>query len=118
LTDDQLTAVLRAAAPLAIGDRDAFLRDVAAALQGRELGDGAVYRAITQAQRRYYDPPILSAGSSRGRWFSEIGIPTLETPMIKTSSAAALVAAATSLNSSGRRWNALTLKSFHHFLHE
>src|SRR6185369_10040998 len=33
LTDDQLTAVLRAATPLATGDRDAFLRDVAAALQ-------------------------------------------------------------------------------------
>jgi hypothetical protein len=63
LTDAQLSAVLRAAEPLAIGDRGAFLQDVAAALQGRELGDGAVYRAITQAQRKYYDPPILSAGS-------------------------------------------------------
>jgi hypothetical protein len=59
--------VLRAAEPLAVGDRDAFLQDVATALQGRELGDGAVYRAITQAQRKYYDPAILSAGSSRGR---------------------------------------------------
>jgi hypothetical protein len=61
LTDDQLAAVLRAAEPLAIGDRGAFLQDVAAALQGQELGDGTVYRAIAQAQRQYYDPPILSA---------------------------------------------------------
>jgi hypothetical protein len=59
LTDDQLTAVLRAATPLATGDRDAFLRDVAAALQGREVGDGEVYRTIARVQQRYYDPPIL-----------------------------------------------------------
>jgi hypothetical protein len=65
LTDDQLAAVLRAAEPLAVGDRGAFLQDVAAALQGQELGDGTVYRAIAQAQRRYYDPPILTPGS---RW--------------------------------------------------
>ena len=65
LTDDQLTAVLRAAEPLAVGDRGAFLRDVAAALQGQELGDGTVYEAIAQAQRQYYDPPILTPGS---RW--------------------------------------------------
>jgi hypothetical protein len=65
LTDDQLAAVLRAAEPLAIGDRGAFLQDVAAALQGQELGDGTVYRAIAQAQRQYYDPPILTP---RSRW--------------------------------------------------
>ena len=65
LTDDQLAAVLQAAEPLAIGDRGAFLQDVAAALQGQELGDGTVYRAIAQAQRQYYDPPILTPGS---RW--------------------------------------------------
>jgi hypothetical protein len=29
--------MLRAAEPLAVSDRDAFLRDVAAALQGQEL---------------------------------------------------------------------------------
>ena len=51
LTDDQLAAVLQAAEPLAIGDRGAFLQDVAATLQGQELGDGAVYRTIAQAQR-------------------------------------------------------------------
>ena len=59
LTDDQLTAVLRAAEPLAVGDRGAFLQEVAAALNGQELGDGMVYRVVAQVQRRYYDPPIL-----------------------------------------------------------
>ena len=47
--------------PWRSADRGAFLHDVAAALQGQELGDGAVYRTIAQVQRRYYDPPILSA---------------------------------------------------------
>jgi hypothetical protein len=60
LTDDQLAAVLRAAEPLALGDRSAFLQDVAATLRGQELGDGAVYRVIVQAQQKYFDPPILS----------------------------------------------------------
>jgi hypothetical protein len=59
LTDDQLAAVIRAAEPLAVGDRDAFLHDIAAALQGREVGDGEVYRTIARVQQRYYDPPIL-----------------------------------------------------------
>ena len=67
LTDDQLTAVLSAAEPLAVGDRGAFLRDVAATLQGQELGDGAVHRAIAQAQRKYYDPPLVTAGPRWGR---------------------------------------------------
>jgi hypothetical protein len=67
LTDDQLAAVMRAAEPLAVGDRDAFLRDVAAALQGQELGDGAVYRTVAQAHRKYYDPPLVTAGPRWGR---------------------------------------------------
>jgi hypothetical protein len=67
LSDDQLAAVLRAAEPLALGDRSAFLQDVAATLRGQELGDGAVYRVVAQAQRQYYDPPILSAPPRWGR---------------------------------------------------
>jgi hypothetical protein len=68
LTDEQLAAVMQAAEPLAVGDRDGFLRDVAAALHGQqELGDGTVYRTIAQVQRRYYDPPILSAPPRWGR---------------------------------------------------
>jgi hypothetical protein len=67
LTDDQLAAVLRAAEPLAVGDRGAFLQDVAAALQGQELGDGTVYRVVAQVQRKYCDPPLVTAGPRWGR---------------------------------------------------
>jgi hypothetical protein len=67
LTDDQLTAVLRAAEPLAVGNRGAFLQEVASALQGEELGDGMVYRVVAMVQRRYYDPPILGPEPRWGR---------------------------------------------------
>jgi hypothetical protein len=60
LTNDQLAARLRAAEPLAVGDRGAFLQDAAAALQGQEFGDGTVYRTIAQVQRRYWDPPVMT----------------------------------------------------------
>jgi hypothetical protein len=61
LTDAQLTAVFDAARPLAVRDRDAFLLDLAAALQGQELGDGTVFRLIREVQRRHFDPPELNA---------------------------------------------------------
>jgi len=38
-----------------------FLRDVAAALQGRELGDGLVARTCVEVQRRYLRLPICRA---------------------------------------------------------
>jgi hypothetical protein len=60
LSDEQLDAVLRAARPLRVEDRDAFLQDVAAALQGRsEIGDGDIHRAVQAAQRKFWDPPLL-----------------------------------------------------------
>jgi len=60
LTDEQLDAVFRAARPLRVADRDAFLQDVASALQGRsEIGDGDIHRAIVTAQKRHWDPPQL-----------------------------------------------------------
>jgi hypothetical protein len=61
LTDAQLTAVFDAARPLAVRDRDAFLLDLAAALQGQELGDGTVFRLIREVQGRHFDPPELNA---------------------------------------------------------
>jgi hypothetical protein len=67
LTDEQLAAIRRAAEPLQPHDRGAFLQAVADALQNLELGDGNVFRAIKVAQKQFYDPPILSIGSSRGR---------------------------------------------------
>ncbi len=67
LSQPELTLLRQPSAEeiLAIGDRGAFLQDVAAALRGQELGDGTVHRAVTQAQRKYFDPPILTPGS---RW--------------------------------------------------
>lgn len=60
LTDAQLDAVFSAAKPLPRASRDAFLLDLAAALQGQEnLGDGAVFRLIREVQRRHFDPPEL-----------------------------------------------------------
>jgi hypothetical protein len=59
LTDSQLTAIFAAARPLAVQDRDPFLQDVAAALQGiSDPGDGDVARAIRSVQRRHFDPPL------------------------------------------------------------
>jgi hypothetical protein len=48
LTDDQITQVLRCAAPLTSADRSNFLRDVAAELAGKELGDGLVLRSVAK----------------------------------------------------------------------
>ena len=63
LTDAQLSAVFDAARPLAVQDRDPFLQEVAAALQGiADPGDGDVARAIRTVQRRYFDPPLDGRG--------------------------------------------------------
>ena len=51
LTDDQMTHVFRAADPLHPTDRSAFLADVAAALNGHEIGDGLVGRVGRGALR-------------------------------------------------------------------
>ena len=58
LTDDEMEAVYSACRPLHVADRDAFLQAIADALcQRSELGPGAVYRAIRDAQRRFFRPP-------------------------------------------------------------
>jgi hypothetical protein len=56
LSDSQLDAIVRAAAPLAPADRAKFLEAVAEALRGRVIGDGTVYLAIAEAQRKYFAP--------------------------------------------------------------
>jgi hypothetical protein len=48
LSDDQMTAIMRCAEPLAPSARASFLVDVADALQGRELGDGLVGRVCAE----------------------------------------------------------------------
>jgi hypothetical protein len=66
LTDEQLTAMMRAAQPLAVQDRDPFLRDVAAALAALpELDDGVAFRTICEIQRRHFDPPYESGPHPR-----------------------------------------------------
>jgi hypothetical protein len=67
LTDEQLTMVLHAAAPLARDQRGPFLEALAVALQGNpeQLGDGALFRLIRETQRRFWDPPLQTgAGPS------------------------------------------------------
>src|SRR6516164_4897524 len=69
LTDDQLTAILHGAQPLRPHDRDDYLRAVADALAngGGLVGDGDVNRAIRAAQKKFFDPPILSYDNSKYR---------------------------------------------------
>jgi hypothetical protein len=68
LSDAQVRAVFAAAAPLPPSARDAFLLDLAAALQGQEnLGDGTVFRLIREVQRRHFDPPRLDHEPRLGR---------------------------------------------------
>jgi hypothetical protein len=68
LTDAQLDVVLAAAQPLAVDRRDAFLQEVAAQLEGREVGDGLVHRAVAEVQRKFWDPPLVTARGKRGHW--------------------------------------------------
>lgn len=70
LSDSQLEQLLRAAAPLAPKDRSPSLADVAEALRGQALGDGAVFRIIREIQGRYFHPPEFSTapGNTGAEW--------------------------------------------------
>jgi hypothetical protein len=68
LTDAQLAAVMRAAEPLAPGDRGRFLEAVAAALRCHaEIGDGTIGRAIRETQG-IGNPPQLERGKGTTKW--------------------------------------------------
>jgi hypothetical protein len=68
LSDIQLEQIMRAAAPLAPNDRSAFFVEVATALRGQTLGDGAVFRVVREIQERYFRPPeLLPASGKYGR---------------------------------------------------
>jgi hypothetical protein len=60
LSDDQLSQILRCAAPLTPADRSDFLRDVAQALNGQELGDGLILRTCREIQKRYWRAPEMA----------------------------------------------------------
>ena len=70
LSDSEMTALLPAAQPLAVGDRDAFLRAVYAELSRQgELGPGVAYRTVRAEQRRFFRPPSgIKAGHKVSKW--------------------------------------------------
>ena len=54
LTDHDFDRMMQAAKPVAVPDRDAFLKDVAAELGQHEVvGPGLLHRVIREVQRRY-----------------------------------------------------------------
>lgn len=60
LSDFALTYLFQLAEPLAVVDRDPFLRAVAARLQAEpHLDDGVVVRAAKAAQAKFFRPPTL-----------------------------------------------------------
>jgi hypothetical protein len=59
VADESYAIIMRAAAPLARGLRDAFLEEVASTL--RTVGDpgpGELWRLCREVQRKYWDPPL------------------------------------------------------------
>jgi hypothetical protein len=66
LSDSQLDQIFRAARPLPVRDRDAFLQAVADGLRGKILGDDEVYRAALAAQRLFFDAPVVEPGHQLG----------------------------------------------------
>jgi hypothetical protein len=68
LTDRQLAAIIAAAEPLAPADRSPFLAEVAAALQGQEIGDGMVHRACADAWTKFWHPPALERAKGQSKW--------------------------------------------------
>ena len=60
LSESQMAAVLRCAAPLRREDVASYMQSIAEQLGTRQMiGDGDVYRAIGVAQSKYFQPPAL-----------------------------------------------------------
>jgi hypothetical protein len=68
LTDEQVDALARIAAPLQPRDRRLFLEDVARELNGREIGPGLLHRIAVECQRRYWSPPAVDGRPHIGKW--------------------------------------------------
>ena len=63
LSDDELSAVLAAARPIAVDRRDLFLQQVASELVRCDVvGPGVVHRVCAAVQRQHFDPPDLGRG--------------------------------------------------------
>ena len=69
VSDDELDAVMSAAAPPAPKDRNSFLRAMAVELARHrgEIGPGLIHRVARDVQKRYFDAPDLfgSGGVSK-----------------------------------------------------
>jgi hypothetical protein len=96
LTDDQLSAVMRAAESLHPSDRQQFLEAVARALQGKMLGDGVVHRTCAEMQRRFLTAPP-EPPRNPSRWSSKRSNGIRRTPQSSAvvKSSATIVRAAT-----------------------
>lgn len=68
LSDSELDAVMNACRPLAVERRDAFLQEIADALQrvNGEVGDGRLHRMIAETQRKYL--PAISGVAGVGKY--------------------------------------------------
>jgi hypothetical protein len=67
LSDHQMDSVLLAAKPIPVRLRDAFLNTVVEIVRPRmgpdgSVGDGDLFRAVKEAQRRHFDPPLDAPG--------------------------------------------------------
>jgi hypothetical protein len=70
LTDSELDIIFAAARPLAVQDRDPFLRDVAERLAAMpERGDGLVFQICREVQHKHWDPPRIEPDPVRGSQF-------------------------------------------------
>ncbi|HKH27224.1 MAG TPA: hypothetical protein VKA61_02690 [Sphingomicrobium sp.] len=69
LTDHELCILMAGARPLEPEARDAFLRDVAAALakDDPELGPGSIHRLVREMQPRYFDAPRFATNLTAAR---------------------------------------------------
>ena len=56
IPEHQFLSIAAAASWLCPSDRDQFWAAIAATLQGREIGEGAIARAISSAFSAYYKP--------------------------------------------------------------
>ena len=61
LSDEQLSAVMRAVEPLQPGERSVVLSKLADHLRAAgEVGDGQLFRLLRELVRQYFRPPTVS----------------------------------------------------------
>jgi hypothetical protein len=66
LSDDELDIIQTFARPLHPDQRGAYLKRVAALLDGKELGEGAIHRACEMAQLEYRSPAAINGRPHTG----------------------------------------------------